>query len=95
MGATMQKSKLSLSQKQTTSAPKIDDAGGGGGLGKGIFNGGGGDDDDDDDDDYEPEDDGEGEGEAEGMWWHKTPLQQLYDAANVRAVLSVRGEGLG
>lgn len=85
----MQRSKLSVQQQQKSSSPKLDDAGGGGGMGKGIFmGGGGGDDDDDDDDDYEKDDGDSEDPEAEGMWWHKTPLAQLYDQANVRAVLS-------
>ena len=86
----MQKGKLSLTQEQKSFTPKMDDAGGGGGIGKGNLNSGGGGDDDDDDDDYENEEGDEGEDGPEGLWWHKTPLTQLYDQANVRAVLSVR-----
>jgi hypothetical protein len=39
-GATLQRSKLDLRQKQQTWEPKLDSGSGGGGIGKGIFNGG-------------------------------------------------------
>lgn len=39
-GATLQRSKLNLTQKQQTWEPKLDSGNGGGGIGKGIFNGG-------------------------------------------------------
>ena len=52
-GATMQKSKLNLTQEVRISQPKTDDAGGGGDIGNRIFNGGGGDGDDSDDDEYQ------------------------------------------
>lgn len=87
-GALMERSKLSLTQKQTSKSPSLEEGGGGGGIGKKIHNGGGGGGDDDDDDEYFEE--GDGEDPDDTTWWHKVPLQKLYDAATVRAVLSVR-----
>jgi hypothetical protein len=87
-GALMEKSKLSLKQNLTSRQPSLEVGGGGGGIGNKVINGGGGGGDDDDDDEYFQEDDGEDPNESK--WWHKVPLKQLYDAATVRAVLSVR-----
>ena len=42
-GATMERSKLDMSQKVQEVSPKLDDGSGGGGIGGKIFNGGGGD----------------------------------------------------
>jgi hypothetical protein len=84
----MEKSKLSLKQTTVQKGPKLSDAGGGGGIGKKIVNGGGGGGDDDDDDDYFNE--GDDEDDDDSKWWHRVPLKQLYDAASVKAVLSVR-----
>lgn len=84
----MERSKLSLTQKQTSKSPSLEEGGGGGGIGKKIHNGGGGGGDDDDDDEYFEE--GDGEDPDDTKWWHKVPLDKLYDAATVRAVLSVR-----
>ena len=39
-GATLQRSKLDMRQKQQTWEPKLDSGSGGGGIGKNIFNGG-------------------------------------------------------
>eukprot|EP00892_Ulva_mutabilis_P004490 jgi/Ulvmu1/2412/UM133_0013.1 len=85
-GALMERSKLSLTQKQTSKSPSLEEGGGGGGIGKKIHNGGGGGGDDDDDDEYFEE--GDGEDPDDGKWWHRVPLDKLYDAATVRAVLS-------
>ena len=87
-GALMEKSKLSLKQTMKSRQPSLEAGGGGGGIGNKVINGGGGGGDDDDDDEYFQEDDGEDPNESK--WWHKVPLKQLYDAASVRAVLSVR-----
>lgn len=87
-GALMERSKLSLTQKQTSKSPSLEEGGGGGGIGKKIHNGGGGGGDDDDDDEYFEE--GDGEDPDDTKWWHRVPLDKLYDAATVRAVLSVR-----
>lgn len=84
----MQRSKLSLKQTLKSQQPSVEAGGGGGGIGKKVINGGGGGGDEDDDDEYFEEDDGEDPNESK--WWHKVPLTQLYDAATVRAVLSVR-----
>eukprot|EP00873_Tetraselmis_striata_P017965 jgi/Tetstr1/438229/TSEL_002881.t1 len=85
-GATLERSKLDMSQKVTQSAPKLDDAGGGGNNGGKIFNGGGGDGDDGDDDDYfDDGEDGDGEG---GDGFFRTVLPELYDQVTLNAVLS-------
>lgn len=85
-GATMEKSKLDLSQETKTWQPNTDDSGGDGGSGKGIINGGGGDGGDDDDDDYFDDfgEDGDGDGD-EGFF--RAAVGQLYDEASRNAVL--------
>ena len=85
-GATLQKSKLNLSQKVQTQEPKVDDGAGGGNSGKNIFNGGGGDNDGGDDDDYFDNFDG-GDGEDGGGNFFRTVVEQLYDRRSINAVL--------
>ena len=85
-GATLQKSKLNLSQKVQTQEPKVDDGAGGGNNGKNIFNGGGGDNDGGDDDDYFDNFDG-GDGEDGGGNFFRTVVEQLYDRRSINAVL--------
>ena len=85
-GATLQKSKLNLSQKVHTQEPKVDDGAGGGNNGKNIFNGGGGDNDGGDDDDYFDNFDG-GDGEDGGGNFFRTVVEQLYDRKSINAVL--------
>ena len=90
-GATLQRSKLNLTQKVRQVEPKLDQSGGDGGIGKGIFNGGGGGDDGgDDDDDYFA--DGEGDGEGDGASnFLRSVIKQLYDAPSLEAVLAEWG----
>ena len=90
-GATLQRSKLNLTQKVRQVEPKLDQSGGDGGIGKGIFNGGGGGDDGgDDDDDYFA--DGEGDGEGDGSSnFLRSVIKQLYDAPSLEAVLAEWG----
>ncbi|KAL2968804.1 hypothetical protein AAZX31_15G045500 [Glycine max] len=66
---TLEKSKLDLSQKQTSFSPELDIGGGGGDIGKKINHGGGdgGDDDGDDDDYFDDFDDGD-EGDEGGLF---------------------------
>mmetsp|Transcript_35563 Transcript_35563/g.100668 ORF Transcript_35563/g.100668 Transcript_35563/m.100668 type:complete len:499 (+) Transcript_35563:398-1894(+) len=85
-GATLERSKLDMTQKVQQSAPKLDDSGGGGGIGGKIFNGGGGDGDDGDDDDYF--DDGEdGDGDGDGGFF-RVALPELYDQITLNAVMA-------
>mmetsp|Transcript_32029 Transcript_32029/g.57353 ORF Transcript_32029/g.57353 Transcript_32029/m.57353 type:complete len:519 (-) Transcript_32029:153-1709(-) len=85
-GATLERSKLDMTQKLSQSAPKLDDAGGGGNNGGKIFNGGGGDGGDGDDDDYFDEgEDGDGDGD-DGFF--RTVLPELYDQVTLNAVMS-------
>lgn len=86
-GATLEKSKLDMSQKLTQSSPKLDDSGGGGGIGGKIFNGGGGGDDGGDDDDYFGDFDGE-EGDGGDGGFFRVVLPELYDRITINAVLS-------
>lgn len=86
-GATLERSKLDMSQKITEVSPKLDDSGGGGGLGGKIFNGGGGDGDGGDDDDYFDDfEEGEG-GDGDGGFF-RVVLPELYDQITLKAVLS-------
>ncbi|KAL6777477.1 CGL34 [Auxenochlorella protothecoides x Auxenochlorella symbiontica] len=93
-GATLERSKLSLKQRVTQTAPKLDDGMGGGGLGKGVFNGGGGGDDGGDDDDYSG---GFGEGDDGGGddGFFRKVLSELYDARALAAVLQEWYRGVG
>ena len=85
--ATLQRSKLNLTQKVRQVEPKLDNSGGDGGMGKGIFNGGGGDGGDGDDDDwFDNFEDGDGEGGDKS--WIRAVVTQLYDEASINAVLS-------
>merc|ERR1712078_442891 len=88
-GATMQKSKLNLTQEVRISQPKTDDAGGGGDIGNRIFNGGGGDGDDSDDDEYQDDfgDDEEGDPKV-GLFDIRDALPELFDKATMECVLS-------
>ena len=87
--ATLQRSKLNLTQKVRQVEPKLDNSGGDGGMGKGIFNGGGGDGGDGDDDDwFDNFEDGDGDGDGDGKSWIRAVVAQLYDEASINAVLS-------
>lgn len=86
-GATLERSKLDMSQKVVERTPQLDDGSGGGGIGKGIFNGGGGGDDGGDDDDYFNDFDGE-EGDGDGEGFFRVALPELYDKVTLNAVLS-------
>eukprot|EP00899_Mesostigma_viride_P002659 jgi/Mesvir1/12394/Mv00567-RA.1 len=86
-GATLEKSKLDLSQVTPEYDAKTDDNGGGNNGGKIINNGGGGDGDDGDDDDYmndgEDGDDGE-----EGFFRRRVVLPELFDRKTIQCVLA-------
>ncbi|XP_057976501.1 protein RETICULATA-RELATED 1, chloroplastic [Malania oleifera] len=85
---TLEKSKLDVSQKQSSSSPEIATGGGGGDIGKKINHGGGdGGDDDGDDDDYFDFDDGD-EGDEGGLFRRRIVLQELFDRKFVDAVLN-------
>jgi len=88
-GATMQKSKLNLTQEVRISQPKTDDAGGGGDIGNRIFNGGGGDGDDSDDDEYQDDfgDDEDEDGKV-GLFDVREALPELFDRATMECILS-------
>lgn len=91
--ATLQRSKLSVRQKQAQTAPKLDDGYGGGNIGKGVsFGGGGGDDGGDDDDDYTAGGGGDDEG-GDGNFFRRV-LAELYDAEALGAVLQEWYRGL-
>ena len=60
-GATLERKKVTVRQKQKSQEPKLDQGGGSGGIGKILFNGGGGDDDGGDDDDYFKQPGGDGD----------------------------------
>ncbi|MBA0655334.1 hypothetical protein Goklo_007830 [Gossypium klotzschianum] len=90
---TLEKGKLDLSQKQSTSSPELATGGGGGDIGKKINHGGGdGGDDDGDDDDYFDDFDDDGEGEEGGLFRKRMFLEevrdQLFDRKFVDAVLN-------
>ncbi|GAA0184857.1 hypothetical protein LIER_32145 [Lithospermum erythrorhizon] len=88
--ATLEKSNLDLSQKQTTkSSPEIATGGGGGDIGKRINHGGGdgGDDGGDDDDYFDDFDDGD-EGDEGGLFRSRIMFQELFDRKFVDAVLN-------
>jgi len=87
-GATLERSKLDMSQKVQQTAPKLDEGGGGGSNGGKIFNGGGGGDDGGDDDDYFDDDFGEeGDGDGDGNFF-RVALPELYDQITLNAVLA-------
>ena len=84
-GAVLDKKKVTIRQTQKTSEPKLDQGGGSGGIGKILSFGGGGDDDGGDDDDYfKPGGSGD-DGDI------IRPLQELYDARALQAVLAEWG----
>ncbi|GMJ12645.1 hypothetical protein like AT5G24690 [Hibiscus trionum] len=86
---TLEKGKLDMSQKQTTSSPELATGGGGGDIGKKINHGGGdGGDDDGDDDDYFDDFDDEGEGDEGGLFRSRMFLEELFDRKFVDAVLN-------
>lgn len=85
-GATLQRSKLNMSQKQQSWTPSVDNSGGGGIGGKGIFNGGGGGDDGGDDDDYF-EEGGDDDGGDDGGFFRML-IEENYTMAAIEAVLS-------
>mmetsp|Transcript_4342 Transcript_4342/g.15561 ORF Transcript_4342/g.15561 Transcript_4342/m.15561 type:complete len:487 (+) Transcript_4342:436-1896(+) len=88
-GATMQKSKLNLTQEVRISQPKTDDAGGGGDIGNRIFNGGGGDGDDSDDDEYQDDFGDDDEEDAKvGLFDVRDALPELFDKATMECILS-------
>eukprot|EP00850_Spirogloea_muscicola_P014278 SM000101S09276 [mRNA] locus=s101:323761:326612:+ [translate_table: standard] len=86
-GATLEKSKLSLSQSQTKTSPQVDLGGNGGDIGKKNFHGGGdgGDDGGDDDDYMGGEDDGD-DGDDDSFI-RKAVLAELFDRETIQAVL--------
>ncbi|KAE8716920.1 putative disease resistance protein [Hibiscus syriacus] len=86
---TLEKGKLDLTQKQTTSTPELATGGGGGDIGKKINHGGGdGGDDDGDDDDYFDDFDDDGEGDEGGLFRRRMFLEELFDRKFVDAVLN-------
>ncbi|KAJ7547772.1 hypothetical protein O6H91_08G103700 [Diphasiastrum complanatum] len=87
-GATLEKSKLELSQPTSKVAPQTEDGGGGGDIGKKINHGGGdGGDDGGDDDDYFGEADDGDEGDDEGFFNRKVAIPEVFDRKIVEAVL--------
>lgn len=87
--ATLEKSKLDLSQKQSKSSPETAIGGGGGDIGKRVnFGGGDGGDDDGDDDDYFDDFDDGDEGEEGGLFRRRKFLEELFDRKFVDAVLN-------
>ncbi|XP_058074304.1 protein RETICULATA-RELATED 1, chloroplastic [Magnolia sinica] len=85
---TLEKSKLDLSQKTSSSSPETAVGGGGGDIGKRNSHGGGdgGDDDGDDDDYFGDFEDGD-EGDEGGLFRRRLVLQELFDRKFVDAVL--------
>uniref|UniRef100_A0A2P2K2W9 Uncharacterized protein MANES_10G130100 n=1 Tax=Rhizophora mucronata TaxID=61149 RepID=A0A2P2K2W9_RHIMU len=83
---TLEKGKLDMSQKQSTSSPEVALGGGGGDIGKNIHHGGG--DDDGDDDDYFDDFDEGDEGDEGGLFRRRQFLQELFDRKFVDAVLN-------
>ncbi|MCO5550477.1 hypothetical protein L7F22_003964 [Adiantum nelumboides] len=87
-GATLEKSKLDLSQKTSQVAPKTEDGGGGGDIGKGINHGGGdGGDDGGDDDDYFGDADDDDEGDDGGFFGRRVSLPEVFDRKIVEAIM--------
>ncbi|QDZ20875.1 hypothetical protein HOP50_04g34020 [Chloropicon primus] len=92
-GATMQKSKLNLTQEVRISQPKTDDAGGGGDIGNRIFNGGGGDGDDSDDDEYQDDfGDDEEEDAKVGLFDIREAIPEVFDMATMECILAEWGK---
>eukprot|EP00250_Pteridium_aquilinum_P005022 c15185_g1_i1 orf=381-1931(-) len=87
-GATLEKSKLDLTQKTSQVAPKTEDGGGGGDIGKGINHGGGdGGDDGGDDDDYFGDADDDDEGDDGGFFGRRIALPEVFDRKIVEAIM--------
>ncbi|KAL2622341.1 hypothetical protein R1flu_002546 [Riccia fluitans] len=87
-GATLEKSKLDLSQSQAKVAPQLEDGGGGGDIGNRNHHGGGdGGDDGGDDDDYFGEDDGGDDGDDGGFFGRRVLVPEVFDRRIVEAVL--------
>lgn len=87
-GATLEKSKLDLSQSKTSVSPKTEDGGGGGDIGNKInFGGGDGGDDDGDDDDYIGDGDDDDDGDEGGFFRRRISLPEIFDRKIVEAVL--------
>jgi len=87
-GATLEKSKLDLSQSTAKVKQEVELGGGGGGIGNKNFNGGGdGGDDDGDDDDYFGEDDGDDDGDDKGLFGRRVIVPEMFDRKYVEAVL--------
>eukprot|EP01018_Ginkgo_biloba_P038815 Gb_39150 [translate_table: standard] len=87
-GATLEKSKLDLSQSTSKVAPQTADGGGGGDIGKKNSHGGGdgGDDGGDDDDYFGDFDDGD-EGDEGGFFRKRGVFEEIFDRRIVEAVL--------
>lgn len=87
-GATLEKSKLDLSQSSARVKQEVELGGGGGGIGNKNFNGGGdGGDDDGDDDDYFGEDDGDDDGDNKGLFGRRVVVPEMFDRKYVEAIL--------
>jgi hypothetical protein len=87
-GATLEKSKLDLSQSSARVKQEVELGGGGGGIGNKNFNGGGdGGDDDGDDDDYFGEDDGDDDGDNSGLFGRRVVVPEMFDRKYVEAIL--------
>ncbi|KAL3691714.1 hypothetical protein R1sor_005365 [Riccia sorocarpa] len=87
-GATLEKSKLDLSQSQVKVSPQLEDGGGGGNIGNRNHHGGGdGGDDGGDDDDYFGEDDGGDDGDDGGFFGRRVLVPEVFDRKIVQAVL--------
>ncbi|BBN14756.1 hypothetical protein MPTK1_6g14250 [Marchantia polymorpha subsp. ruderalis] len=87
-GATLEKSKLDLSQSQAKVSPQLEDGGGGGDIGNRNSHGGGdGGDDGGDDDDYFGEDDGGDDGDDGGFFGRRVLVPEIFDRKIVEAVL--------
>lgn len=87
-GATLEKSKLDLSQRTSQVAPKTEDGGGGGDIGKGINHGGGdGGDDGGDDDDYFGDADDDDEADDGGFFARRLALPEVFDRKIIEAIM--------
>lgn len=87
-GATLEKSKLDLSQSTSRVSPQTEDGGGGGDIGNRINNGGGdGGDDGGDDDDYFGDADDDDEGDDGGFFGRRLALPEVFDRKIVEAIL--------
>lgn len=82
--ATLEKSKLDLSQTTTRVSPQTEDGGGGGDIGNKINHGGG---DGGDDDDYFGDADDDDEGDEGGLFGKRLALPEVFDRKIVEAIL--------